>query len=392
MKSGKVAYMDHAATTPVDRRAIEAMMPYLAERFANPATIYSAGRKSEEAVETARKTIADAINASPGEIFFTSGGTESDNWAIKGVAAANEKKGRHIITSAIEHHAILEPCEYLGKHGWDITVLPVSRTGLVDPGQVDRAIRPDTVLVSIMHANNEIGTIEPIARISEITRSKGVIFHTDAVQTVGKIPVDAAALGIDLLSAAAHKFYGPKGIGFLYVRRATAIDPLHHGGGHERGRRAGTLNAPEIVAMGKALQIAGENIEAGKRLGDLRKMLWEGLSGAIPDIRLNTDFANSLPWFLNVVIEGVEGEAMLLRLDAEGIQVSSGSACTTGSLEPSHVLLAIGLPPEVAHGSLRFTLGRENTEEDIRHVLDVLPGIVSRLRAMSPTYRHEGSV
>ena len=375
MKSGKVAYMDHAATTPVDRRVVEAMMPYITER-----------RESEEAVEAAREIVAGAINASPGEIYFTSGGTESDNWAIKGVAAANEKKGRHIITSAIEHHAVLEPCEYLGKRGWDVTVLPVSETGLVDPAEVEKAIRPDTVLVSIMHANNEIGIIEPIARICEITRSKGVIFHTDAVQTVGKISLDVAALGVDLLSAAAHKFYGPKGVGFLYVRRTTPIDPLLHGGGHERGKRAGTLNVPGIVAMGKALQLAGESIEAGKRLGGLTKMLWEGLSGAIPDIRLNTDLENSLPWFLNVVIDGVEGEAMLLRLDAEGIQVSSGSACTTGSLEPSHVLLAIGLPPEVAHGSLRFTLGRENSEEDIRHVLDVLPAIVSRLRAMSPTY------
>ena len=380
-------YMDHAATTPADPRVVEVMLPYFTDLFANPATLYTPGRENDEAVEAAREGIARFLNCAPEEIYFTSGGTESDNWAIKGVAAANEKKGRHIVTTAVEHHAVLDTCEYLEKRGWDVTVLPVSEKGLVDPADVQKALRDDTVLVSVMHANNEVGTIEPICEISALTREKGVVFHTDAVQTVGKIPVDVKELGVDLLSASGHKFYGPKGTGFLYVRKGTRLDAINHGGGQERGKRSGTLNVPGIVGIHKALDLSRESIEAGGRLSKMARRLWEGLSGELDDLRLNTNFETSLPGFLNFVVDGVEGEAMLLRLDAAGICVSSGSACTTGSLEPSHVLLALGLPPEVAHGSLRFTLGRENTDDEIDRVLKVLPGIITTLRNMSPTYQ-----
>ncbi len=381
-----IIYMDHAATTPTDARVLEAMRPFFTERFTNPATLYGPGRENDKAVEAARASVAAWLGARPEEIYFTSGGTESDNWAVKGAALANEKKGRHLITSAIEHHAVLEPCEYLAKRGWELTVLPVSEKGTVDPGDVKKALRDETVLVSIMHANNETGTIEPIAEIAGIARDRGVLVHTDAVQTVGKIPVDVERLGVDMLSASGHKFYGPKGVGFLYIRKGTRIEALSQGGGQEGGRRSGTLNVPGIVGLARALELSQETISASERLSGLARRLWSGLAASIADMRLNTDFENTLPGFLNFVVEGVEGEAMLLRLDAKGICVSSGSACTTGSLEPSHVLLALGLPPEVAHGSLRFTLGRENTDEEIDRVLEVLPGIIATLREMSPTY------
>ena len=385
----KTIYMDHAATTPTDARVVEAMKPYFTEKYANPATLYTAGRENDAAIESARVSIARAINASPEEIYFTSGGTESDNWAVKGVAFANEKKGRHIITSAIEHHAVLECCEWLKKRGWEITVLPVSKTGLVDCADVEKAVRKDTILVTIMHANNEIGTIEPIAEIARVAREKGVTFHSDTVQTIGKIPVDAKALGADIVCASAHKFYGPKGVGFSYIRKGTRVEQLNHGGAQERNRRAGTHNVPGIVGMGKALELAAESHREADRLRKLVEITWEGLSKAVPDLRRNSPSEGCLPGFLNVVVEGVEGEAMLLRLDAAGVCVSSGSACTTGSLEPSHVLLAIGLPPEIAHGSIRFTLGRENTEDDIRYVVKEFPGIIAVLRDMSPTYRKD---
>lgn len=387
MQNSKPIYMDHAATTPADPRVVEAIMPYFAEKYANPATLYTAGRKNDETVEAARATIAAFINASPEEIYFTSGGTESDNMAVRGVPCANRKKGRHIITSAIEHHAVLEPCEYLAKRDWDTTVLPVAPNGLVDVDALRNALRPDTVLISIMHANNEIGTIEPLKKIAQVARKNGVPLHTDAVQTIGKIPVDVEDLGVDLLSASAHKLYGPKGVGFLYVRKGTRMEPGALGGGQERGKRSGTLNVPGIVGMARAVELADESLQAAGRLTALAKRLYEGFEKSIPDMRLNTPFDISLPGFLNVVCEGVEGEAMLLRLDSAGIAVSSGSACTTGSLEPSHVLLAIGLPPEVAHGSLRFSMGRENTEAEIDYIIETLGGIVAGLRAMSPTYR-----
>ncbi len=380
-------YMDHAATTPADPRVVEAMRPFFTDRFANPATLYTQGRENDDAVEASRESIARNLNCASSEIYFTSGGTESDNWAIKGAVWAGEKRGRHIVTSAVEHHAVLDTCEYLAAHGGELTVVPVSSQGMVDPADVAKAIRDDTVLVSIMHANNEVGAIEPIEEISAITREKGVLFHTDAVQTVGKIPVDVEALGVDILSASGHKFYGPKGVGFLYIRKGTRVETLNHGGGQERSRRSGTLNVPGIVGMAAALDLAGESIDSADRLSAMARRLWDGLTAKAGDLNLNTDLSNCLPGFLNFVVAGVEGEAMLLRLDNADICVSSGSACTTGSLEPSHVLLALGLPPEVAHGSLRFTMGRENTDADIDAILEVLPGIITTLREMSPTYR-----
>lgn len=383
-----VIYMDHAATTPMDERVCRAMQPYCRKYFGNPATMYSVGRKSEEALEEARSRVARLVGAKPEEIFFTSGGTESDNWAIKGVAYAYEKKGRHIITTQIEHHAVLEPCHFLERRGWEVTYLPVDQYGLVDPEDVRRAIRDDTVLVSVMHANNEIGTIEPIAEIGRVARERGVVFHTDAVQTVGKVPVDVEALNVDLLSLSAHKFYGPKGVGALYIRKGVRIESFMHGGGQERGKRASTHNVPGIVGLGVAAEIAlAEMEEEAVETRRLAWLLWQGLKERIPDIRLNGHPERRLPGNVNVCIEGAEGEAMLLCLDNNRVCVSSGSACTTGSLEPSHVLLAIGVPAEVAHGSLRFTLGKENTTEHVEYVLEVLPEIVARLREMSPLYQ-----
>ena len=383
-----IIYMDHAATTPMDERVCRAMQPYCRTYFGNPSTMYSVGRKSNEAVEEARSRVARLLSARPEEIFFTSGGTESDNWAVKGVAYAHEKKGRHIVTTQIEHHAVLESCHFLERQGWEVTYLPVDRYGLVDPEEVRRAIRDDTVLVSVMHANNEIGTVEPIAEIGRVARERGVPFHTDAVQTVGKVPMDVDALNVDLLSLAGHKFYGPKGVGALYVRKGVRIEPFVHGGGQERGKRASTHNVPGIVGLGAAAEIATSEME--EEVVELRRLawlLWQGLKERIPDIRLNGHPERRLPGNVNVCVEGAEGEAMLLCLDNNRVCVSSGSACTTGSLEPSHVLLAIGVAAEAAHGSLRFTLGKSNTTEQVEHVLDVLPEIVTRLREMSPLYR-----
>jgi len=384
--------MDHAATTPMDERVWQVMAPYLREHYGNPATMYGPGRKASEAVERARGQLADLLGARPEEIYFTSGGTESDNWAIKGIAHAWEKKGRHLITTKIEHHAVLESCHFLEKRGWEVTVLPVDGDGLVDPEDVRRALRDDTVLVSVMHANNEIGTVEPIAEIGRILRERGVPFHTDAVQTVGKVPVAVDQLNVDLLSLSAHKFYGPKGVGALYVRRGVRLEPLLHGGGQERGRRASTHNVPGIVGLGAAAELAAGEMGAEEvELRRLAWLLWEGLRERIEGIRLNGHPEKRLPGNVNVCVQGAEGEAMLLCLDNNGVCVSSGSACTTGSLEPSHVLLAIGVSAEVAHGSLRFTLGKESTVEQVEHVLAVLPGIVARLREMNPLYaRREG--
>jgi cysteine desulfurase len=379
--------MDHAATTPMDERVCRAMQPYCRRYFGNPATMYSVGRKSNEAIEEARSTVAEFLGAKPEEVYFTSGGTESDNWAIKGVAYANEKKGRHLITSQIEHHAVLEPCQVMEKRGWEVTYLPVDQYGLVDPDDVHSAIRDDTVLVSVMHANNEIGTIEPIAEIGRVTRERGLPFHVDAVQTVGKMRVNVDELNVDLLSLSAHKFYGPKGVGALYVRKGVRIEPFMHGGGQERGKRASTHNVPGIVGLGTAVEIAAaEMAEEGAKLRRLGWLLWEGLRERIPDTRFNGHPERRLPGNVNVCVDGAEGEAMLLCLDNNRVCCSSGSACTTGSLEPSHVLLAIGVPAEIAHGSLRFTLGKSSTNEHVAHVLEVLPDIVARLREMSPLY------
>jgi cysteine desulfurase len=384
---GDVIYLDHASTTPADPEVVAAMLPWYSEGFGNPSTVYSLGLKSAQAVQYARDSIAQSIGAEPDEIYFTSGGTESDNWALLGTVDAQGKKGRHLVTSTIEHHAVLETMEYLEKRGYEVTKVPVDSGGLVDPDDVRRALRPDTILVSIMHANNEVGTIQPIAEIGKITREAGVLFHTDAVQTAGKIPLDVSELGADMLSMSGHKFYGPKGVGLMYLRKRTRISPLLHGGGQEKGRRAGTHNVPGIVGMAKALELAaGRMSEDAAREAELRDRLWAGLQANIESIYLNGDLTHRLAGNLNVRLDGIEGESMILMLDMEGICVSSGSACTTGSLEPSHVLLALGIPQESAHGSLRVTLGRSTTDEHIDHFIRVFPPIVARLREMSPVW------
>ncbi|KUG15390.1 cysteine desulfurase [hydrocarbon metagenome] len=383
----RVIYLDHAATTPARPEVVEAMLPYFHDRFGNPSSIYRIARESRKVVESARESVARALGAEPGEIYFTSGGTESDNWAIKGVASANRKKGDHIITSAIEHHAVLYPARYLVKQGFSVTFLPVDSTGLVDPGAVEDAITPGTTLISVMTANNEIGTIEPVREIGRIARDHGIPFHTDAVQAVGHIPVSVKDDTIDLLSLSAHKFNGPKGVGVLYIRKGTRIDPLLHGGAQERNRRAGTENLAGIVGLATALDIATQSLSREmERQKRLRQRLIAGLLSSVPHSRLNGHPEKRLPGNVNISFEYVEGESILLSLDVYGISASTGSACTSGSLEPSHVLLAIGLPHEVAHGSLRLTLGEENTDGEIDTVLETVPGIIGKLRAMSPLY------
>lgn len=385
---GRGIYLDYAATTPVDPEVVKAMLPYFTDTFGNPSSIHSFGQETKAAVEEARKIIADLISARPEEIIFTSGGTESDNFAIKGVAYANQNKGNHIITSAIEHHAVIEPCKFLEKTGFKITYLPVDKYGLVDPEEVKKAITDKTILVSIMQANNEIGTIEPIAEIGKITRDKNVYFHTDAVQTFGHIPINVDELKVDLLSASAHKLYGPKGIGALYVRKGTKMVSFLHGGEQERRRRASTENVPGIVGFGKAAEIAKEKMEEeSEKLKFLRDKLIKGIPEKIDRVHLNGHPVQRLSNNVNVSIEFIEGESMLLNLDFEGIAASTGSACSSSSLEPSHVLLALGMPHELAHGSLRFSLGRYTTEENIDYVLEILPKVVAKLRQMSPLYR-----
>jgi len=378
-------YLDHAATTPTRPEVVESMLPYFADAFGNPSSIYSYGQEARGAVEEARAKVAELIGARSEEIIFTSGGTEADNYTLKGVAYANEHKGNHIITTSIEHNAVLEVCRFLGSRGFKITYLPVDEYGLVDPDDVKRAITGKTILVSIMHANNEVGTIEPVEEIGKIAREAGVYFHTDAVQTVGHIPVNVDELKVDLLAVSAHKFYGPKGVGVLYVRKGTRLVSLMHGGGQEKKCRAGTENVPAIVGLGKAVEFAGREMDKeAERQAYLRDKLIKGLVKKIDHIRLNGHPTKRLPNNVNVIVDFVEGESLLLSLDSEGICASTGSACGMASPEPSHVLLALGVPPEQAHGSLRFTLGRENTETDVERVLEVLPGIVARLRAMSP--------
>jgi cysteine desulfurase len=378
-------YLDHAATTPTRPEVVEAMLPYFTDVFGNPSSIYACGRDARGAVEEARTKVAELIGARNEEIIFTSGGTEADNHALKGVAYANERKGNHIITTSIEHHAVMEVCQFLERRGFKITYLPVDEYGLVDPDDVKRAITDKTILISVMHANNQAGTIEPVEEIGKIAREAGVYFHTDAVQTLGHIPVNVDKLKVDLLAISAHKLYGPKGVGVLYVRKGTRLVALMHGGEQEKRRRAGTENVPAIVGLGKAVELAGQEMgKEAERLAYLRDKLIKGLVEKIDHIRLNGHPKRRLPNNVNVSVDFVEGESMLLNLDLEGICASTGSACSSASLEPSHVLLALGLPAEQAHGSLRFTLGRENTEADVERVLEVLPGIVARLRAMSP--------
>jgi len=375
-------YLDHAATTPTHPEVVEAMLPYLSDVFGNPSSIHSFGQEAKAVVEESRDKIAALVGARSEEIVFTSGGTEADNFAIKGIAYANEGKGNHIITTTIEHHAVMETCKSLQKRGFEVTYLPVDSYGLVDPQDFKKAISDKTILISVMHANNEVGTIEPIAEIGKIVQEKGIYFHTDAVQAVGHIPVKVDDLGVDLLAMSAHKLHGPKGVGALYIRKGTKLIPFMHGGEQER---AGTENVPAIVGFGKAAEIAQGEIETeAKRLIHLRDKLIKGLVEQIEHIRLNGHPTKRLPNNVNVSIEFVEGESMLLNLDLEGIAASTGSACSSSSLEPSYVLLAMGLSHELAHGSLRFSLGRETTEDDIARVLEVLPRISTKLRAMSP--------
>ncbi|HWQ45117.1 MAG TPA: cysteine desulfurase NifS, partial [Methanosarcina barkeri] len=380
----KTIYMDNSATTPARKEVVEEMIPYLTENFGNPSSIYEIGKISKHAIDKARKKVADALGAEENEIYFTSGGTESDNWAIKGIAFANRNKGKHIITSSIEHHAVLHTCLWLEGQGFEVTYLPVDKYGMVSLEELKNAIRNDTILISIILANNEIGTIQPVEEIGKIARENRIYFHTDAVQAIGHVPIDVKKMNIDLLSLSGHKFEGPKGCGALYIRKGVKIETLLHGGAQERKRRAGTENVPAIMGLGKAIELAaGEIGETDKNLLALRERLIEGLL-KIPKTHLNGHPTQRLANNVNITFEYIEGESLLLLLNAKGIFASTGSACNSSSLEPSHVLTACGVPHEIVHGSLRLSLGRMNTEKDVDKVLEALPEIVQKLRNMSP--------
>lgn len=383
----KRIYLDNAATTKTAPEVVEAMLPYFTENYGNPSSVYSFASKNKEAVTRQREIIAEALGAKDNEIYFTAGGSESDNWALKATAEAYEHRGKHIITTKIEHHAILHTAEYLEGRGFEVTYLDVDENGSVDPGELEKAIRPDTILISVMFANNEIGTIEPIREIGQIAHAHGVLFHTDAVQAFGQIPINVDECHIDMLSASGHKLNGPKGIGFLYIRKGVKIRSFVHGGGQERKRRAGTENVPGIIGLGKAVERAvGTMAERAEKEKELRDHMIQRVLSEIPYTRLNGDREKRLPNNTNFSFQFIEGESLLIMLDMKGICASSGSACTSGSLDPSHVLLAIGLPHEIAHGSLRLTLSDETTKEEIDYVVDTLKEIVSRLRDMSPLY------
>lgn len=385
----KSVYMDNNATTSMKREVFEAMVPYFTEHYGNASSkFYKVGREAEQAVYNARALVAGILNAKPNEIYFTGSGCEADNWAIKGIAYANQKKGNHIITSSVEHHAVLGTCEYLEKHGFEVTYLPVDENGFVRPEQVEEAITENTILISIMTANNEIGTIQPIKEIGEIAKRHKVLFHTDAVQAIGHMKIDVADMGVDMLSISAHKFHGPKGIGVLYIRNGVRIDNLIHGGGQERGKRAATENVAYIVGMAEALKIAADNLDENiQRMTRLSRRLIDGIQEKVPYCRLNgPSDERRLCNNVNFSFQYVEGESILMMLDMKDVAASSGSACASGSLDPSHVLLAIGLPHEIAHGSVRLSLSDESTDEEVDYVLDVLPPIIQRLRDMSPLY------
>ncbi len=391
--NNKMVYLDHAATTAVRPEVVEAMLPYFTERYGNASSIYSLGREADQAIDEARLKVAGILGARPEEVIFTSGGSESDNLAIRGVLWASHDKGNHVITSSVEHHAVGHTCEQLEKlFGVEVTYLPVDRYGMVDPADVARSITDRTVLISIMYANNEVGTIQPIAEIGRIARDRGVPFHTDAVQAGGTLDLDVDGLNVDLLSLSAHKFYGPKGVGVLYVRRGTPLVPTQTGGGHEGNQRAGTENVPYIVGLAEALRLAYQEKERNNQeIEQLRDRLVEGVLSSIWDCELTGHPTQRLPNTASFVFKYDEGEAIILNLDLLGIAASSGSACSTGSMEASHVLAAMGIPPEVAHGSLRLTLGIDNREEDIDYVLEALPGVAAKLRAMSPLWGEKTS-
>jgi cysteine desulfurase len=388
-ESARWIYMDHAATTAVDPRVLEAMLPYFTQYYGNASSLHKPGREARQALEDARKQIADILGASPQEIIFTSCGTESDNLAIRGVAFASRHKGNHIITSSIEHHAVGHTCEQLEKEfDFKVTYLPVDRYGRVNPDDVGRAITGQTILISIMYANNEVGTIQPIAEIGRIARSHNIPLHTDAVQAGGALDLNVDKLGVDLLSLSGHKLYGPKGVGILYQRQGTPLLPTQTGGAHERGRRSGTENVPYIAGMATALKLAHEHLaENNKRISALRDRLIAGVLETVPDSHLTGHPTDRLPNSASFVFGGVEGESVLLTLDLKGVAASSGSACTSGSAEPSHVLVALGLPTDLCQGSLRLTLGNDNVEEDVDYVLSILPSIIQKLRALSPDYQ-----
>lgn len=383
----KLIYLDNAATTKTSPEVVEAMLPYFTENYGNPSSVYGFASANKEVITKQREIIAGVLGAKANEIYFTAGGTESDNWALTAAAEAYADKGKHIITSRIEHHAILHTCAYLEKRGYEVTYLDVDEYGLVDPAAVEAAIRPDTILISIMFANNEIGTIEPIAEIGKIAHAHGILFHTDAVQAFAHVPINVDACGIDMLSASGHKLNGPKGIGFLYIRKGVKIRSFIHGGAQERKRRAGTENVPGIVGLGKAVELAAASVkERMERETEIRDYMIARIEKEIPYCRLNGDRVKRLPNNVNFSFRFIEGESLLIMLDMKGICASSGSACTSGSLDPSHVLLAIGLPHEIAHGSLRITLSEETTKEDVDYVVDNLKEIVKQLRGMSPLY------
>lgn len=380
-------YFDHSATTAVDPEVAKIVLEYMSNKFGNPSSVHGFGREAHQAVDIARGQVAALLNAEPNEIFFTSGGTESDNLALKGIAYANRKKGNHIITTQIEHHAIFHTCEYLEKQGFKVTYLPVDENAMISLDDLKKAITDDTILISVMFANNEVGTIQPVKEIGKIAREKGIYFHTDAVQAVGSIPIDVKEMNIDLLSLSGHKFYAPKGTGAIYIRKGVRIEPQQLGGAHERNMRAGTENVPGIAGLGKASELARQNMDENiKVLSGMRDRLIAGITKTIPYVKLNGHPTLRLPGNVNVSFSYVEGESLLLNLDLKGIGASSGSACTSGSLDPSHVLLAMGLKHETAHGSLRISLGKDNTEEDIDYALQVLPPIIEKLRSMSPLY------
>jgi len=383
----KNVYMDYSATTYVKPEVLEEMMPYFTEKFGNPSSFYGISRETKRAIDTAREKVAKGLNCLPDEVYFTGGGSEADNWAIKGIASAHKNKGNHIITTKIEHHAVLHTCQYLEKNGFEVTYLDVDSEGFINLDDLKNAITDKTILVSIMFANNEIGTIQPVKEIGEICKEKKIFFHTDAVQAVGNVPIDVKEMNIDMLSLAGHKIYGPKGIGVLYIKKGIKIDNLIHGGAQEKNRRAGTENIAGIVGLGKAMELATCNIEEHmEKMTALRDRLIDGLL-KIPYTNLNGPRGEKrLPGNVNVRFRFIEGESILLSLDFKGVCASSGSACTSGSLDPSHVLLAIGLPHELAHGSLRLTLGAGSTEEDVDYVLEVTPPIIERLRNMSPLW------